>query len=150
ERRTQLLDTLIERLRVVPGVTDAAYSTALPFVSAGGFAAFTMRSPRNPGVEMDVQATQRVVSPDYFAAMRLRLVAGRTLSVADASASPPAIVVNQSFARKYLGDRPVGVHIPQRGARAGFRFRDDLTDWEVVGVVDDMRQDSIDAPLQPE
>jgi predicted permease len=150
ERRLQLLDTLIERLRVVPGITHAAYSTALPFVAPGGFAAFTMRSPRNPDVEMDVQATQRIVSPQYFAAMRLRLVAGRTLSVADTAASPPAIVVNQSFARKYLGDQPVGVHIPQRGARAGFRFRDDRTDWQVVGVVDDMRQDSVDAPLQPE
>ena len=150
ERRIQLLDTLIERLRAVPGVTHAAYSTALPFVSAGGFAAFTMRSPRNPAVEMDVQATQRVVSPDYFAAMRLRLVAGRTLSVADTSVSPPAIVVNQSFARKYLGDRPIGFHIPQRGGRAGIRFRDGRTDWEVVGVVDDMRQDSVDAARQPE
>jgi putative ABC transport system permease protein len=150
ERRSQLLDTLIERLRVVPGITHAAYSTALPFVSAGGFAAFTMRSPRNPGVEMDVQATARTVSPEYFAAMRLRLVAGRTLSVADTSLSPPAIVVNLSFARKYLGDHPIGFHIPQRGPRAGFRFRDSRTDWEVVGVVDDMRQDSVDAALQPE
>jgi predicted permease len=150
ERRIQLLDTLIARLRVAPGVTHAAYSTALPFVSAGGFAAFTMRSPRNPGVEMDVQATQRVVSPDYFAAMRLRLVAGRTLLVTDTSASPPAIVVNQSFARKYLGDHPIGFHIPQRGGRAGLRFHDARADWEVVGVVDDMRQDSVEAPLQPE
>jgi putative ABC transport system permease protein len=150
ERRLQLLDTLIERLRIVPGITYAAYSTALPFVAPGGFAAFTMRSPRHPDVEMDVQATQRIVSPQYFAAMRLRLVAGRTLSIADTAASPPAIVVNRSFARKYLGDQPVGAHIPQRGGRAGFRFRDDRTDWEVVGVVDDMRQDSVDAPLQPE
>ena len=150
ERRLQLLDRLIERLHVVPGVTHAAYSTALPFVSAGGFAAFTMRSPRNPGVEMDVQATQRIVSPDYFAAMRLRLVAGRTLSVTDTAVTPPAIVVNQSFARKYLGDHPIGFHIPQRRGRAGIRFRDDRTDWEVVGVVDDMRQDNVDAALQPE
>jgi hypothetical protein len=72
------------------------------------------------------------------------------LSVADTSVSPPALVVNQSFARKYLGDRPIGFHIPQRGGRAGLRFRDTRTDWEVVGVVDDMRQDSVDAPLQPE
>jgi putative ABC transport system permease protein len=150
ERRIQLLDTVIDRLRVVPGVTHAAFSTALPFVSNGGFVAFTMRSPRNPGVEMDVQATQRIVSPEYFAAMRLRLVAGRTLSAADTSASPPAIVVNHSFAKKYLGDQPIGTRIPQRGGRAGVRFRDDRTDWEVVGVVDDMRQDSVDAALQPE
>src|SRR5205814_3385442 len=72
ERRNQLLETLVERLRAVPGVTHAAYSSGLPFVSSGGFSAFNMRSPRNPDVEIEVQATQRLVSPDYFAAMRLR------------------------------------------------------------------------------
>jgi putative ABC transport system permease protein len=149
ERRRQLLDGLIERLRAVPGVTHAAYSTALPFVSNGGFTSFKMPSPRT-GAEMDVQAALRIVSPDYFGAMRLHLVAGRTLSNADAPASPPAVVVNQSFARRYLGDRPIGFRIPQRGPRAGYRFRDANADWEVVGIVDDMRQDNVDAPLLPE
>ncbi len=151
ERRGQLLETLVERLRAVPGVTHAAYSTGLPFVSTGGFSAFNMRSPRNPDVEIEVQATQRLVSPDYFAAMRLRLVEGRTLSDADTAATPPAIVVNRTFARQYLGDHPIGVRIPQRGPRAGgMRFTDEHADAEIVGVVDDMRQDSVDAPLQPE
>ena len=151
ERRRQLIETLIERLRVVPGVTHAAYSTGLPFVSAGGFSAFNMRSPRNPDVEIEVQATLRLVSPDYFAAMRLRLVAGRTLTDADTTATPAAIVVNRTFARQYLGEHPLGVHIPQRGPRAGgLRFPDDRAEWQVVGVVDDMRQDSVQAPPQPE
>jgi putative ABC transport system permease protein len=151
ERRGQLLETLVERLRAVPGVTHAAYSSGLPFVSTGGFSAFNMRSPRNPDVEIEVQATQRLVSPDYFAAMRLRLVEGRTLSDADTAATPPAIVVNRTFARQYLGDHPIGVRIPQRGPRAGgVRFGDEHADSEIVGVVDDMRQDSVEAPPQPE
>jgi putative ABC transport system permease protein len=150
ERRGQLLDSLVERLRAAPGVTHAAYSTALPFVSAGGYTAFTMRSPRNPDDEINVQAAQRVVSTDYFAAMRLHLVAGRTLSDADGPSSPPAVVVNRSFAKQYLGDHPVGVRIPPPGRRAGERFVNDKADWDVVGVVDDMRQDNVDAPPQPE
>src|SRR5260221_4689223 len=80
ERRGQLLDTLVDRLRTVPGVMHAAYSTALPFVSFGGFTAFNLRSPLNPDVELHVQAAQRIVSPDYFAVMRLRLVAGPNLT----------------------------------------------------------------------
>src|SRR5439155_8562338 len=150
ERRSQLLEALIDRVRAVPGVTHAAYGTALPFVSFGGFTAFTMRSSRNPDVELNVQAAQRVVSPDYFSAMRLRLVAGRALTDADTTTTQPVIVVNRTFARQYLGERPLGFHIPQRGPRAGgIRFADDNADWEVVGVVDDMRQD-MDSPLQPE
>ena len=151
ERRGQLLETLVERLRTVPGVTHAAYSSGLPLVSTSGFSAFNMRSPRNPDVEIEVQATQRLVSPDYFAAMGLRLVEGRTLSDADTPATPPAIVINRSFARQYLGDHPIGVRIPQRGPRAGgVRFSDENADSEIVGVVDDMRQDSVEPPLQPE
>jgi putative ABC transport system permease protein len=151
DRRSHLLEALVDRLRAAPGVTHAAYSTALPLVSAGGFMAFTMRSPRNPELEVDVQATQRIVSPDYFAAMRLRVVAGRTLSESDTSTAPPAIVVNQTFVRQYLGEHPIGFHIPHSGRRAGgIRFANDQSDWEVVGVVDDMRQDDVDAPLQPE
>jgi putative ABC transport system permease protein len=151
DRRGQLLETLVERLRAAPGVTHAAYSSGLPLVSAGGFSAFNMRSPRNPAVEVEVQATQRLVSPDYFAVMRLRLVEGRTLSETDTAATPPAVVVNRTFARQYLGDRPIGVRIPQRGPRAGgVRFSDKDTEFEVVGVVDDMRQDTLGAPLQPE
>jgi predicted permease len=150
ERRIQLLETLVERMRAMPGATEAAGSTALPFVSNGGFTAFKMRSPRNPDIEVDVQATQRIVSPGYFAVMRLRLVGGRLLSDADTANTPPAVVVNRSFVRQYLGDQAVGAHIPQRGARAGLRFANADSDWEVVGVVDDMRQDSVETPLQPE
>jgi hypothetical protein len=151
ERRNQLLDTLVERLRPVPGITHVAYGTALPFVSFGGFTVFTMRSPRNPDVEMNVQAAQRIVTPEYFAAMRLRLVSGRQLSDEDTPSTQPVVVVNQTFARQFLGDRSIGFHIPQAGPRAGgIRFRDPHADWEVVGVVDDMRQDSVDGPPQPE
>ena len=59
--------------------------------------------------------------------------------------------MNRTFARQYLGEHPVGSHIPRRGPRAGgLRFRDEHADWEVVGIVDDMRQDQVDASPQPE
>ncbi|MGE4055244.1 MAG: ABC transporter permease, partial [Vicinamibacterales bacterium] len=150
ERRNQVAEAVLERLRAVPGVAYAAYGTALPFLSFGGFTAFTMPSPQDPAVAVNVEAAQRVVSPDYFAAMRLQLVAGRTLTDRDTQQTPPAVVVNETFARQYLGDSPIGILIPQRGPRAGgIRFPDADADWEVVGVVKDMRQD-IKAPTQPE
>jgi putative ABC transport system permease protein len=139
ERRTALLDTLVQRVRALPGVTHAAVGNALPFVSAGGFRAFKMRSSRDPGVQIDAQAMDRIVSPTYFAAMRLRLVAGRTLNDADGGTSPPVVVVNRSFAQKYLSDHPVGDTIPVGP--------DAHPDSEVIGIVEDMRQGDIsDAP----
>jgi hypothetical protein len=82
-----------------------------------------------------VSAMQRVVSPGYFQALGLRLVAGRELSGADTMTSSLAIVVNKSFAAKYLGSRPVGAIVPNLGMCRGDNDR-----WEVVGVVEDMRQ----------
>jgi putative ABC transport system permease protein len=82
--------------------------------------------------------------------MRLRLVEGRPLSDGDTTATQPAIVVNQTFARQYLGDHAIGVRIPQRGPGAGRARVGDLNaDWEVVGVVADMRPDHLEASLQP-
>jgi putative ABC transport system permease protein len=151
ERRGQLLETLVERLAAVPGVTHAAYSNGLPFLSAGGFTAFKMRSPLNPGLEVDVQTTLRVVSPGYFDTMRLRPVAGRMLSDSDSAGRPPAVVVNKTFAREYLGEHALGFRIPQGGPRAGgVVFTDKDAAWEVVGVVDDMRQDNVEGPPQAE
>jgi predicted permease len=150
ERRNQLLEAILQRLRSIPGVNHAAYGTALPFVSSGGFTAFTMRSPRDPGIEMNVQAAQRLVSPDYFAAVGLRRVAGRTLTDSDTGSSPPVVVVNRSFVRQYLGEHPVGFRIARDGPSAGaIRFVNEQDGWEVVGVVDDMRQD-INTPAEPE
>jgi predicted permease len=151
ERRAQLLETLVDRLNAVPGVTHAAYSTGLPLVSQGGNIAFNMRSPRHPSEDVEVQATLRLVSPDYFETMRLRLVEGRILSQNDTTATPPAIMVNRTFARQYLVEPSVGIRIPPQGPRAGgVTFADQDADWEVIGVFDDVRQESVNEPPQPE
>jgi putative ABC transport system permease protein len=109
-----------------------------------------MRSPRNPDVEIEVQATQHLVSPGYFAAMRLRVVEGRTLADADTSTTPPVLVVNRTFARQYLGDHPLGVRIPRMVPGAGgVRFTRENAYVEIVGVVDDVRQEGLETPPQP-
>jgi putative ABC transport system permease protein len=126
-------------------VVDAAFGNALPLLTSGGFRAFKMRPPTNPAIDVDVNVMQRVISPGYFAAIGLRLTAGRTFADADTMTSPQVIVVNRSFAAKYLGATALGATVPNLGMCRGDNDR-----WQVVGVVDDMRQGSAaDAP-QPE
>jgi putative ABC transport system permease protein len=138
ERRTELLDTLVSRLRATPGVSEAAFGNALPLLASGGFQAFRMRSPANPAIDIDVNAVQRVVSAGYFAALGLRLKAGRVFADTDTMTSPLVVVVNRSFAAKYLGAPPVGAMVPSLGMCRGDNDR-----WQVVGVVDDMRQGGV-------
>jgi len=146
ERRIAFLEGIAERLRAMPGVRAAAYGNALPLLTSGGFRGFKMRPPANPSIEVDVNVMQRVVSPDYLGALGLRLTEGRAFTPRDTMTSANVILVNRSFAAKYLGARPIGTSVSNLGM-----CRDrDHDRWEVVGVVDDMRQGSVADPLQPE
>ena len=135
EQRMPMIEHLQSRLRALPGVTDAAVGNALPFVTSGGYRGMTMPVPRDPSRTVDVQAMVRAVSPDYFPAMRLRVVEGRAIAATDTMTSPPVVVVNRTFAAQYLGANPVGLRLTLRNMTP--------SDWEIVGVVDDMRQGSV-------
>ena len=137
------LEELQQRLRGVAGVSDAAFGNALPLVSPGGFSGLTLPSPRDPAANLQIQALHRTVSPSYFDAMGLRLIAGRLLTESDHAGSTPSLVVSRSFARHYLGDNPVGQRLNFRGPAAGAGGMSDRS-WEVVGVVEDMKQGGLD------
>jgi putative ABC transport system permease protein len=131
-RRTVLLETLVSRVTQVPGVRSAGFMNVLPLSGSEAIRAFEMRArlgSRTPTVM--VQSAFRLVSPGYFGALGLRVVEGRPLTDDDTATSRHAVVVNRAFARAYLDAPAVGRLIP-----AG---RDDTSDWEVVGVIDDVR-----------
>ena len=131
-QRMTLLEHLQPRLAGLPGVTDVAFGNALPFVTVGGYRGMTMALPRDWLTKVDVRAAMRVVSPEYFRALRLRILQGRPLSSLDVTTSAQAIVVNRTFATQYLGARPLGQRLNFGLANVG--------EAEVVGVVEDMRQ----------
>ena len=139
-----MLEGLQERLRAVSGVSEAAFGNALPLVSAGGMSGLTVPSPRDPAVNLQIQTLHRTVSPGYFDAMGLRLIAGRRLNAGDSEGSTPALVVNRSFAAQYLGDNPVGQRLNFRGPAAGSAGMSERGSWEVVGVVEDMKQGGLE------
>jgi hypothetical protein len=110
-----------------------------------------MPSPLDPGTPIAVQATQRLISPGFVDALRLRVIAGRALAESDQPTSPPVVLVNQTFVDRYLGGKGLGRRLPLRGARAGsLRFPEEATDAEIVGIVDDTRQEGAGDPPQPE
>lgn len=130
------LETIAGRLRALPGVTHAAFGNALPLVSAGGMLGFDVRLPRDPSIVTKAQTLHRTVDPAYLPALGLRLRAGRLLSDSDTSTAQPVLVVNRSFAEQYLGENPVG----RRLSLSLYR----RAEWEVVGVVEDMKQGGLE------
>lgn len=140
ERREQVTDRVLDRLKTQPGVTHAALSTSLPMVSTA-FTSFKMRSPIRPDVELDVVASRRVVTPGYFAALGLRLVAGRAIAAADTPASGLVVVVNRAFVRQYLDDIAAERAVSQMLPTIGMRMSGLPAPAEIIGVVDDVQQD---------
>ncbi len=120
------LQRLLTRLGQIPGVTGVALSTALPFQSDSGRMAIgdTLPAPDGSGREAPATWSENEITPSYFDLVGMRVVAGRALDEHDYSRATRAIVVNEAFARAYLGERPLG------------RL---LLGGEIVGIVADIK-----------
>jgi predicted permease len=86
---------------------------------------------------------ERHVSAEYLPTLRARLVRGRLFSDAEDASRPGVAVINQALARKYFpGEDPVGQKIANdESGRPAL--------WEIVGVVDDVREGPLDADNWP-
>jgi putative ABC transport system permease protein len=129
EKRRQSFAEILHRLRHSPGVEAAGVIDVLP-LSGSEMAATSLEVEGHPA-EQHPWIEIRRVSPDWFASMRIPLLAGRDFVSADGSDRPGVAVVNKAFAARYLdGERAIGQHI---------RFSSDSPWTSVVGIVDDVR-----------
>jgi predicted permease len=90
----------------------------------------------------------RWVSPNYFAALRIPLVAGRFLDERDHDGAPLAVVINRAFARTFFQDAdPIG-----RTLLIAFcRGQEPCPpSWNVVGVVGDVHETALDLAAAPQ
>jgi hypothetical protein len=140
---------MLERLRERPGISHAAFSTGVPLISSGGFASFNFVTPIT-GTPIQAETMRRVVTPEYFGALGVRIRAGRALNDADTVGAPTAVVVNRSFVRKYLDDMPIEKAVGVSLGSAAVRGTKPEGPATVVGVADDIRQETVEAPEQPE
>jgi predicted permease len=93
----------IRRITELPGVDRVAMGTVVPWRDAGSFGPgfeFSWEGRvRAPGEE-DPHAQLRTVSPGFFAALGVRMIAGRDFNEADRSGGEPVVVVSQSLAQR--------------------------------------------------
>jgi putative ABC transport system permease protein len=150
DRAATALARIVARLKDRPGVTHAAVSSGLPLVSSGGFSAFKFPSQVRGGAEVEVQTIRRIVTPEYFGALGIRVRAGRALNDADNANAPRAVVVNRSFVASFLDDVPIERAVGLSLGKDAIRSGKDKVDATIVGVVDDLKQDRPGDPPQPE
>ena len=143
-RRIAIASDIVARLAAVPGVSRAAFTSEAPWMPGGSTSILTLPSPSG-GPPVQVQASPRQVSPDYFATLGLRVIVGRAFDDRDGPSSQPVVVVNDTFAKRYLGDEPLGVTVPL-GLWGGSQEGDAV----IVGVVEDVRYVRANVTTLPE
>jgi predicted permease len=132
---------LIRRLEALPGVVAAGGTSRLPLDPAYGVSELVVEGRPIPP-EGPPSVGGRVVTPDYFRAMAIPLLAGRPLSERDDERAPRAAVVNHALAARFLAGEPViGRWI--RDGRDGPRT-------QIVGEVGDTSFDSLARAPEPE
>jgi putative ABC transport system permease protein len=129
-RSVELYRSLRERVLALPGVQAAGAARWLPVVEAGGMSAVWMEGQTYPPGQLP-QAVPQEVTPGYFSAMGMRIVAGRDIDDNDQEKALRVAVVTQSFANAYW---PNQVAVGRR-----FRLVGRDSAWmTVVGVVNDV------------
>jgi len=105
----------IRRINEIPGVDRVALGTTVPWRDAGGFGpgfSFSGEGHVKGVREEDPRAQFRVVSPSFFAALGVPIVAGRDFDDNDRRGGEPVVIVSQSVAqRMFPGQDPINRHI---------------------------------------
>jgi putative ABC transport system permease protein len=145
DQQIRTYDLILEKLAAIPGVETSGGVNPLPlgdnqrsnsFMPSG---AAPLPRGNHPG------ASYLLVRPDYFKAMKIPILQGRDLNRSDTKDSPPVIMINEAFVKKYFPDRnPIGQQVFMDQPEIKVLAR------EVVGVVANTRHDSLAEPQGPE
>lgn len=133
-------DALIDRVEALPGVESAALGYRHP-LDGGWETSFQIRGLLELPEGERPEARIRPISPGYFQAVGIPLLEGRRFTDRDGMADAPGVVIiNESFARTFFQDEdPIG----QRLLKGGW-WPDRPNEWEIVGVVGDVKMDGLD------
>ena len=124
-QRRAFANGLLERLKAIPGVQNAALCWNLPINQFNVTSGFDIEGRPEPPKGAVQNCSVNGVTPEYFSTMGMRLLAGRDFTGGDNTNRPSVVIINETMARVYW---PEGSPI---GAR--------LNGAEIVGVVNDVR-----------
>jgi putative ABC transport system permease protein len=143
KRQAEFFHEVMDRIASLPGVECAGAADSAPLLTNDTGPVSIEGHPVRPD-QVEIQAERPKITPDYFRAMGIRLLRGRTFTWADNEGSLPVAIINESAARQYW---------PNEDAMAKrVKLEDGSAPvWrQVVGIVGDVRQDTLVEPGRPE
>jgi macrolide transport system ATP-binding/permease protein len=133
-------ERVLERVRALPGVESVGTTSTRPL--QGGNTSWIRVDGRPYNGEHN-EVNSRDVDAGYFTTIRARMVKGRPILRSDDASAPRVAVINRALERTYFGgEDPIGHRM---------RFVSYQTDrpFEIVGVVDDIKENPLDAGTPP-
>jgi putative ABC transport system permease protein len=145
ERSSGFYSDVLTRIAALPGVESAAGVTFLPMGGGGIGTSFWRTDRPTPGPGQAPSTDVRPITPGFFRTMGIRQVMGRDFAAFDRTDSPAVAIVNETLVRQYLSDGdPIGKRLHVNAGQTPDRL-----DYEVVGVVGDIKLSALDTEVRP-
>ncbi|MDQ3473684.1 MAG: ABC transporter permease, partial [Acidobacteriota bacterium] len=136
---------VVERAGRLPGVEAAAAVSHLPLSGREELDGFSIEGRTDPIETSLIQTADfRVITPDYFRAMQIPLLKGRSFNEQDRAGTTYSAIIDESFARLFFpGEDPLGKRVDEQGSRNGRGFA------VIVGVVGGVKHTDVKAEARP-
>jgi len=136
-----LIDDIATRLKGVPGVRAVGVSST-PLLANNVSSTGIFRQGRTYAPRQSDGINIQRVSPEYFKAMEMPLVAGRDFNERDNQTAPKVVIINETAARKYFAnENPIGQRFGTSLEQSG--------ELEIVGILRDTKYDSVRDNVPP-
>ena len=148
QQRSSYFERALERVRSIPGLRNVALADTVPLATHPLQIIYSNmivegRPPETANIGTGGIVVDRTVTPEYFAAMGIPVLRGRTFNEADRGSKEQAIILGESLAKRmFPGENPVGVRI---------RPFADVPYWRrIVGIAADVKNGSLAGRNDPE
>jgi predicted permease len=143
EQLQGLYDKITQDLHALPGVEHVSLSLYTPLEGNNWGEGVVLQGRPEPGANSNVGASWLRVGPEYFDIVGHRVIRGRGITPQDTATSTPVVIVNEAFVKKFFpkGENPLGAHFGISGMKSA-------GDWEIVGVVSDIKYNDLKRPTR--
>jgi len=149
-RQAEFFHSALEQARAIPGVESAGLVTSLPFSGSRGTSSFSIDDRPGSRVSNGQSADRHQVSPGYFAAMGIPLLAGRDFTDADDMEHPGVAIINEAAVRRFWpNENPLGKRITIGMGRES-KLYGKAVSREIIGIVGDVKHEQLKDDFQAE
>src|SRR5215472_9711826 len=150
DQAAQYTQRLVEGIQALPGIREAAVTSALPLQGWGYGMPFQITGKPVKDRSNRDACFFKMVSASYFQSLGIRLTQGRGLTTRDTKGGPPVAVINESMVKKYFkGENPVGRQIQVQEIVYGKPNLGPEIPWQIVGVIADEKVNGLDDDRSP-